>query len=66
MAERIKCHKKNFTNFRLIAAFKVKNKIEIENAIKRHPILKKRMRTLMIENANYEEDNYRELLAIDR
>ena len=65
LAERIKCHKKNFTNFRLIAAFKVKNKIEIENAIKRHPILKKRMRTLMIENANYAEDNYRELLAID-
>jgi len=41
LAERIKCHKKNFLNFRLIAAFKVKNKIEIENAIKRHPLLKK-------------------------
>jgi hypothetical protein len=60
LAERIKCHKKNFTNFKLIAAFKVKNKIEIENAIKRYPILEKRMRSVMIDDINY-----RELLAID-
>lgn len=65
LSERVKCHKKNFKNFRLIAAFKVQNKIEIENAIKRHPILKNRIRTLQVENANYEEENYRELLAID-
>lgn len=60
LSERIKCHKKNFTNFKLIAAFKVKNKIEIENAIKRYPILEKRMRSVMIDDINY-----RELLAID-
>jgi hypothetical protein len=60
LAERIKCHKKNFTNFKLIAAFKVKNKIEIENAIKRYPILEKRMRSVMINDINY-----RELLAVD-
>ena len=65
LAERVKCHKKNFINFRLIAAFKVQNKIEIENAIKRHPILKNRLRSIQVENANYEEDNYRELLALD-
>ena len=65
LSERVKCHKKNFKNFRLVAAFKVQNKIEIENAIKRHPILKKRMRSIQVENANYEEENYRELLAID-
>jgi hypothetical protein len=65
LAERIKCHKKNFTNFRLVAAFKVKNKIQIENAIKKHPILTKRMRSIKVENANYEEENYRELLALD-
>jgi len=65
LAERITSHKKNFTNFRLIAAFKVQNKIEIENCIKRHPILKKRMRTIIIENANYKDENYRELLALD-
>ena len=60
LAERIKCHKKTFTNFRLIAAFKVKNKIEIENAIKRYPILEKRLRSVMINDINN-----RELLAID-
>jgi hypothetical protein len=60
LAERIKCHKKTFTNFRLIAAFKVKNKIEIENAIKRYPILEKRLRSVMINDINH-----RELLAID-
>jgi len=65
LSERVKCHKKNFKNFRLIAAFKVQNKIEIENTIKRHSILKNRIRSLQIENANYEEENYRELLAID-
>ena len=60
LSNRILSHKKNFTNFRLIAAFKVKNKIEIENAIKRHPILKKQIRSTMIDDINY-----RELLAID-
>jgi len=65
LAERVKCHKKNFLNFTLLAAFKVQNKIEIENTIKRHPILKNRLRSIQLENANYEEDNYRELLALD-
>ena len=53
LSERIKCHKKNFLNFRLVAAFKVKNKIQIENAIKKHPILKKRLRMLTVENPNF-------------
>ena len=66
LSERVKCHKKNFINFRLIAAFKVKNKIEIENCIKRHLILKKRIRSLTtIPNANFKEETYRELLALD-
>ena len=60
LAERITAHKKNFTNFRLVAAFKVKNKIEIENCMKRHPVLKKRVRSLMIDGLNH-----RELLALD-
>jgi hypothetical protein len=60
LSERIKCHKKTFSNFKLIAAFKVKNKIEIENAIKRYPILEKRLRSLMINDINH-----RELLAVD-
>lgn len=66
LGERIKSYKKNFINFRLIAAFKVKNKIEIENAIKRDPILKKRIRSLTtIPDANFNEETYRELLALD-
>ena len=65
LSERIKSHKKNFLNFRLVAAFKVKNKIQIENAIKKNPILKKRLRMLTVENPNFKEENYRELLAID-
>ena len=65
LAERVKCHKKNFLNFRLVAAFKVKNKIEIENAIKRHPILKKQIRTLSVDNPDYTNENYREMLALD-
>jgi len=65
LAERVKCHKKNFINFRLTGAFKVKNKIEIENAIKKHPLLKKQMRILTVENPDYKEENYREILALD-
>jgi hypothetical protein len=60
LAERVAVHKKTFTNFRLVAAFKVKNKIEIENCIKRHPVLQKRIRSLMINDINH-----RELLALD-
>ena len=60
LAERMAVHKKTFTNFRLVAAFKVKNKIEIENCIKRHPVLQKRIRSLMINDINH-----RELLALD-
>ena len=66
LSERVKCHKRSFTNFRLVAAFKVKNKIEIENAIKRHPLLKKRIRSLTtIPNPNFKEETYRELLALN-
>ncbi len=60
LSERIEAHKKVYSNFRLIAAFKVGNKIHIENAMKRHPVLQKRIRSLMINDINY-----RELLALD-
>jgi hypothetical protein len=60
LQERIKIHKKTYTNFRLTNVFKVSNQIEIENCIKRHPVLKKRIRNIMINDINY-----RELLAID-
>ena len=66
LSERIKCHRKNFMNFQLVGAFKVKNKVEIENCIKRHTLLKKRIRSLTtIENADFKNETYRELLALD-
>jgi hypothetical protein len=61
LAERVKCHKKTYANFRLYAAYKVKNKIEIENLIKKHPILKKRLRTVTTEDGS----SHREILALD-
>ena len=61
LAERIKCHKKTYDNFRLYAAYKVKNKIEIENIIKKHPILKKRLRLITLNS----DITHRELLALD-
>jgi len=66
LGERVKSHKKNYKNFRLAGAFKVKNKTEIENCIKRHPILKTRVRSLTtIDNPNFKEETYRELIALN-
>jgi DNA-binding Lrp family transcriptional regulator len=61
LAERVKCHKKTYENFRLYAAYKVKNKIEIENLIKKHPVLKPRIRLITTEDGV----SHREILAID-
>lgn len=60
LTERVKCHKNTYDNFRLYAAFKVKNKIEIENAIKKHAKLKNRLRSITINDICY-----RELIALD-
>jgi hypothetical protein len=60
LLERVKIHKKTYTNFRLINAIKVTNKIEIENCIKQHTVLKKHIRNIMINDMNY-----RELICID-
>lgn len=42
---RVRSHKDTYTNFRLVNAFKVDNKFQIENAIKTHPLLTTRMRS---------------------
>lgn len=55
LSERISAHKKTYTNFKLLGAFKVSNKIHIENAVKACPILKKRIRFIMVEGINYRE-----------
>ena len=61
LQQRVGCHKKTYENFILYAAFKVKNKIEIENHIKKHPVLKKRLRSITTSDTI----SHRELLALD-
>ena len=55
LVDRIKCHKHNFTNFRLINAFKVDNKLHVENGIKTHVILSERRRSMKINEVNQTE-----------
>ena len=61
LQQRVTCHKKTYDNFILHAAYKVKNKIEIENLIKKHPILRKRIRSVTTSD----NITHRELLALD-
>lgn len=60
LKNRVYRHKETYSSFRLVNAFKVDNKLQIENAIKENPILSKRLRELSINNKKYVE-----LLNID-
>jgi hypothetical protein len=60
LRSRVLQHKDTYDNFRLINAFKVSNKFEIESAIKTHAIFSPRICTLAIRGKNYVE-----LLNID-
>jgi len=60
LKNRVVRHKDTYSNFRLVNAFKVENKLQIENAIKENQILNKRQRELTINNKKYIE-----LLNID-
>ena len=55
LKNRIYKHKKTYQNFRLINAFKVENKLQIENAIKEHPLFIERQKTIMIKKHNFTE-----------
>ncbi len=55
LRNRIYSHKKTYHNFCLINAFKVENKLQIENAIKEHPLFIERQRTIMIKKHNFTE-----------
>ena len=59
LKNRIYKHKKTYQNFRLINAFKVENKLQIENAIKEHPLFIERQRTIMIKKHNFTEQGGR-------
>ncbi len=55
LKSRVIKHKDTYLNFQLINAFEVKNKLQIENAIKEHPIFIERHRTIAIKTKNYVE-----------
>ncbi|MEI6676545.1 MAG: hypothetical protein WCO57_15350, partial [Verrucomicrobiota bacterium] len=55
LRSRILQHRETYDNFRLVNAFKVGNKCEIESAIKCNPVFSARLRSLSIKNKNYVE-----------
>jgi len=55
LRSRILQHRETYDNFRLVNAFKVGNKCEIETAMKSNPTFSARLRTLSIKTKNYIE-----------
>jgi hypothetical protein len=55
LATRVADHHKKYTNFILAAAFRVHNKVEIENNIKAHPKIKRQIRTIEVAGKNKTE-----------
>jgi hypothetical protein len=55
LKSRVVSHKSTYNNFRLMNAFKVTNKLQIENAIKEHVFFIERHRTITIKNKKYIE-----------
>jgi hypothetical protein len=53
--DRVSVHKRTYTNFRLVYACKVDNKTQIENLIKKHRILSKLRRNIIIKTVKYTE-----------
>jgi phage anti-repressor protein len=61
---RVRAHKDTYTNFRLVNAFKVDNKFQIENALKDHPVFTQRLRSLTLHQKKYVELLHMEGLAL--
>jgi hypothetical protein len=55
LKNRVVSHKGTYNNFRLLNAFKVTNKLQIENAIKEHFLFIERQRTITIKQKKYIE-----------
>jgi hypothetical protein len=55
LATRILDHRKKYSNFILVEAFRVQNKVEIENLIKTYPKIKRQIRTLELNGKNKTE-----------
>jgi len=60
LKNRVSKHKETYSNFCLVNAFKVDNKLQIENAIKECEFLSQRLRTITLKNKKYVE-----LLSMD-
>jgi len=60
LATRVRDHRKQYDNFILTAAFRVQNKVEIENLIKAYPKIKRQIRTI-----NINEKTKTEIVAYD-
>jgi len=64
LSTRVLDHHKKYNNFQLVSAFRVQNKVEIENLIKTHPKIKKQIRTIQVNEKNkteiisYNETNF--------
>jgi len=64
LGQRALDHRKSYENFIIIHAFKVINKVEIENAIKTHPRISKQLRQIMVNGNNkmemiaYDDDSF--------
>ena len=55
LATRVTNHRKIYNNFILVAAFRVQNKVEIENLIKTYPKIKKQIRIIEVNGKNKTE-----------
>jgi phage anti-repressor protein len=60
LKNRVSKHKETYSNFSLVNAFKVDNKLQIENAIKDCDFFTQRLRTITLKNKKYVE-----LLSMD-
>ena len=55
LKNRVTKHRDTYLNFRLVNAFKVDNKLQIENAIKENSLFTKRIRSITLKNKKYIE-----------
>ena len=55
LATRLSDHRKGYNNFVLVNAFRVQNKVEIENIIKQHPKIKRQIRSIELNGKNKTE-----------
>ena len=55
LSNRVSYHHKHYNNFFLKNAFRVQNKVEIENLIKNHPKIKPQLRNIKIHDKNKTE-----------